>query len=154
MEILKKYRIVFLFVLVLLLLVLIRPLFSGGFANHADQWAKPSFDRKNIISRDQLKTLQGEVLLVELTSPEHPSSQPNGRIKQIPAGDILEKDNYKMIQQHKGPVVLHATDLSLSAKVWMILSQTGKSELYILADSMNYEVLKYKFRPDSIIRPE
>jgi 3-mercaptopyruvate sulfurtransferase SseA len=36
------------------------------------------------------------------------------------------------IRKNKGPVILVSGDTSVSARVWMVLSETGMKNLYIL----------------------
>jgi len=39
----------------------------------------------------------------------------------------------------KGPVILYSNDISVSARVWMVLSQTGIKNIYILDTSVGNE---------------
>ena len=52
--------------------------------------------------------------------------------------------------KHDGPVVLTSSDPGLTARIWMLLSQMGREDLYIISDSEN-EVLKFKLETDSTI---
>ncbi|MCK7537140.1 MAG: rhodanese-like domain-containing protein [Marinilabiliales bacterium] len=47
---------------------------------------------------------------------------------------ILEKENLKLIRKNKGPVILCSDDSSVSARVWMVLSEMGIKNIYILQD--------------------
>ncbi len=67
----------------------------------------------------------------------------------IAAGRLLDKENLKAIHTHQGPVLLVSDDPSISAKAWMILSQMGYRDLFVLTEKDSTEVLKYKFRPDT-----
>jgi hypothetical protein len=63
----------------------------------------------------------------------------------------LNKNNFSLIGKHNGPVLLYSADPGLSARIWMLLSQMGRRNIYILTDSTDNEILKYKFRPDSLM---
>jgi hypothetical protein len=41
----------------------------------------------------------------------------------------------KLIRKNRGPVVLYSEDISEVARIWMILSETGVRDLYILSES-------------------
>jgi hypothetical protein len=75
-------------------------------------------------------------------------------IIQIPADSILCNQYLSIIKKHKGPLLLFSDDKTISARIWMILSQIGRRNIFILTNNKNNEVFKYKFRPDTLIRPE
>jgi hypothetical protein len=58
------------------------------------------------------------------------------------------------MKNNDGPVLLNSSEEAVSARVWMILSQLGHSNIYIVTDDPEIEVMKNKFRPDTLIRPE
>lgn len=154
MHILKKYQLLFIIVIVTAALVLFKALTNSGFKSDAGKWAAASFSGENIISREQLKDLSGNILAIDL-------SENGGNIAKLPEGavsfppkSVMDDRIRRMIHQHNGPVVLYADDLAVSAKIWMLLSQTGQTQLYVLTDSMDNETIKYKFRPDTLIKPE
>ncbi|HWR74781.1 MAG TPA: hypothetical protein VN276_04045, partial [Bacteroidales bacterium] len=57
----------------------------------------------------------------------------NKILKQNPES-ILEKTNLSLIRKNKGPVILYAEDDSVSARVWMVLSEMGIRNIFILRD--------------------
>jgi len=76
----------------------------------------------------------------------------SGELRNIPPDSILNKNHSTQIMKHDGPVLLYSSDPGLSARIWMLLSQMGRRNIYILTDSTDNEVLKYKFRPDSLMK--
>jgi hypothetical protein len=86
------------------------------------------------------------------TSAALPSNMTN--IVIIPADSILSKKYSKQIRRNNGPVLLCSSELSVSARTWMILSQSGFKDVYIFSGDSDNEVLKEKFRPDTIAGPE
>jgi hypothetical protein len=73
-----------------------------------------------------------------------------GDIDNIPADSVLSGENIRKVLKYKGPVVIRSLDPGLSARIWMLLSQMGREDLYILTDNAENEVLKFDFQADSI----
>ena len=67
---------------------------------------------------------------------------------------ILNKDNLNKINKFNGKIFLTSPDQALSARIWMVLSQMGIKNLYILTNDNDNETFKNKFRPDSLTGPE
>jgi 3-mercaptopyruvate sulfurtransferase SseA len=72
----------------------------------------------------------------------------------IPADSILSKKYLNTIRKHNGPVILFSSEMAVSARIWMLLSQMGCKNIYILTNNTDNEVFKSKFRPDTVTRPE
>jgi len=134
MKILKKNWLILSIVLLVVAMVLIRNFSPNCFRYDAVRWAAASADRSNIISADQLAGEGERVLLISLGSPAEVPVELKGRTVTIPPGEILGRENIRVIRKNKGPVVLFSGDGSVSARVWMVLSETGIKNLYILAD--------------------
>jgi|WetSurSiteA1Bulk_404760.scaffolds.fasta_scaffold00427_2 hypothetical protein len=149
----KKYSTVLILVAPLLVLVFLKSFTPGHFKNDAEKWAAPSVDQSNLLSSEQLNSLPGKTLMVNLGSD---TNIPEGVTERIntTAQSILDKDIQTILHSHKGNIILVSDDPALSARMWMLLSQMGYKKLYILSDSVDNEVLKYKFQPDSATRPE
>ena len=132
MKTIIKYKYVLTAVAVLAALVLIRTLNPGIFRYDAVKWAEPSVAGGNIVSPDNLQAIGNDILFVILDADcQVPDMAGAVRLAAAP-GDLLTGDNIRKIRQNKGPVVLCAGDLSVSARVWMVLSETGIRKLYIL----------------------
>jgi hypothetical protein len=148
MKRLRPYRLVILIVLPVILLVLIRALAPGRFKPDARNLAKASFTNANIIEPGQVAALNGKPLILKLVNGEIPNTPPGDTLV-VPAGRLLEKDILKTIHAFEGPVLIYSADPAISAKAWMILTQMGYRDLFVLTDTEGNEVLKYKFRSDS-----
>jgi hypothetical protein len=131
----------------LLAIIFVKSFGYGHFRGNAEKWAQPSMDQANLITQAMLNTLHGNTLMIDLSESGDRLKDYNGTIN-IPASAILEKDNLKKLHAHKGNILLVSDDPALSARIWMLLSQMGYRNLYILEDSTDNEVLKYEFRPD------
>ena len=154
MKIIKEYKVVIIIVLPILILVLIRSFGTGYFKTDAVKWAEPSVLRSNIISFDKAVSLPGNKLFVNILGEDGAIITPGMKSINIPADSILNKKVLHSVKNNNGPVLLHSSEEAVSARVWMILSQLGHSNIYIVSDDPENEVMKNKFRPDTLIRPE
>jgi hypothetical protein len=144
MKSIKGYGIVIAIIAVVLLLVILR---SGGdkFRPDARKWAEASISGQNFITATQVESMPGEKLVIVLSGP----SIEKDVYRTIPMAPetVLQKENIELIRNNHGPVIISSADISVSSRVWMILSQMGIKQLYILGDKP--EVLVNEIRPDS-----
>jgi hypothetical protein len=153
MNLINKYRIILAFILPLLILLSIKTCRSGSFKYDAKKWAESSFDNSNIINASEFAKLSGEKLLVSLDDC-NTNIDDNSTGVHISPDSVLSRKYITLIRDHEGPVVISSSDPALSARIWMVLSQTGFRDLFILSDTFDNEVFKNEFRPDTIVRPE
>jgi hypothetical protein len=154
MGLIKKYKVVIAVVLPVLILVLLRSFGSNHFKSDAKKLAEPSVLRSNIISVDNTGTLPGKKLIINLNEEKNLISGNGVESLIVSADSILNKNILRTIGKHEGPVLLYSADVAVSARLWMLLSQLGYRNLYILADDTDNEISKNKFRPDTLVRPE
>lgn len=155
MNLLKRNWLVVSIILLVVTIVLIRAFSSNSFRYDAVRWAAPSADGSNLISAEQLAGTAdhlagaGDQVLVinlggttELPGPVGMTTLP-GQLKvktvMIVPGEILERENLKLIRRSKGPVILSSDDASVSARVWMVLSEMGIKGVYILRNKAGRE---------------
>lgn len=153
MNLINRYRIIIAFVVPLVLLLSIRTCRSGSFKYDAKKWAESSFDNSNIINVSEVAKLSGEKLVVCLDDSYNIMDDKSTSVH-ISPDSVLNRKYLSRIRDHKGPVLISSSDPALSARIWMVISQTGFSDLFILSGSNDNEVFKYEFRPDTMIRPE
>ncbi len=132
MKFIKQYRLVLPLFLLVVILVLIRTFSQKNFRYDAVKWAEPSAIGSNILTKDQIATLSGEILLINLGNDAAIDEQFQGNTMNINPDSILEKTNLMRIRKNKGPVILYSGDNSVSARVWMVLSEMGMKNIYIL----------------------
>jgi len=154
MGLIKKYKAVIFIVLPILILVLFRILNTSNFESNAKKWAEPSFNRSNIINTEESRSLSGNKLIISLGEDVKELSDINFSVLNIPADSVLCKNYFSVIRKHDDPILLLSSDPAVSARIWMVLSQMGISNIYILTNESDNEVLKYKFRPDTVAKPE
>jgi len=155
MDLIKKYRLVIAVVLPILILVLLRSLGVNHFKNNVKRWAEPSVKQSNTIDIKQSDALSGKKLIINLDNDVIGIREISADAQNIPADSVLTKKYFKIIRKHDGPVLLFSSQPSVSARIWMILSQMGFNNTYILTNNKDNEVFKYKFRPDTLsLRPE
>jgi hypothetical protein len=127
-----KYKYVLAAVVVLAVLVLIRAFNPNIFRYDAARWAEPSVTGENIVTPEKLPATGGKILFVILdTDFQVPDMGGSVRMTASP-GDLLSGENLRKIRKNKGPVVICSEDMSVSSRVWMVLSETGIRQLYIL----------------------
>lgn len=153
MSLLKNFRTPLIIVIITILVITYRLISPGGFRPDAKKWAEPSFTGSNVVSREAAIALPGTKLVVLLDPAEEDGLKADPSVVMLHPGSVLSKNDIKTIKNHEGPVLLLSTEPALSARTWMVLAQRGMKNLYII-NNQNDEILKYKFRPDSIISPE
>jgi len=150
MSFIKKYRFILAIVMPILILIIFRFYGSNHFKPDAGKWAAPSLTGTNLVSVENFSSLPGKKLIIMLDNSRY-STFADGDSFNISPDSILLSTNIKMMKKNDGPILLVSSESSSAAKIWMILSQMGVRNLYILGEP---EVLKYEFRPDTIARPE
>jgi len=153
MNTLKKYGFVSAIFLILLLAVIYKSFSHSGFRYDAPKLAAPSFQGSNIITAEQIPGLQN-ALIIEMNNSDALKGRYNEITLKINPDSILERNNFRKIEKCKGPVILVSSENSIAARMWMLLSQKGLKNIFILSEDKDFEVLKKKFRPDSLSMPE
>jgi hypothetical protein len=139
MKFLRRYWLVLSITLLVVILVMIRT-YSHNFRYDAVRWAGPSALRSNIVTADQIRTMGSDMLLVVLGNEAPRIELPNDKILILNPESILEKTNLSLISKNRGPVVLYSDDNSVSARVWMVLSEMGIKNILIIQDTSKNEL--------------
>jgi hypothetical protein len=154
MKIFNRYKVIIFVVLSVLILVFIRSFGTIHFKSDSKKWAEPSLTRSNIISIEKPGTLSGNKLFINLDTKINELAGIAQDVKNISPDSILTKKYRNAILKHNGPVLLYSDDIANSARIWMIISQLGCRNIYILTSNTDNEVFKNKFRPDILTGPE
>jgi hypothetical protein len=154
MKFVNKYKILIIITIVTIILVLVRTLSIGHFKSDARVLAQPSVNHSVIVSDKQLSTIAGNIMFLKLDRIESLKKDMAGKVFAVSVDSVLEKRILRKILDHKGPVVLLSSDKAVSARIWMILSQIGRHDLFILTDDPYNEVFKDTFSPDTLNGPE
>jgi rhodanese-related sulfurtransferase len=154
MNIINNFKVVITVVLIILILVIIRAFSANHFANDAKRLAEPSVIRTNIITPEQIKNLSGVKLIINLDEETERTNDQGIELVNIPVDSILNNNRLNTIRKHDGPVLLVSSETAVSARIWMVLSQMGYKNIYILTNYADNEVFKYNFQPDTLVRPE
>lgn len=139
MKFLKQYWLVLSITLLAVILVMIRT-YSHNFRYDAVRWAEPSALRSNILTEDQIPGMSSDILLITLESEAPAIEKLQHKILKLNSESILEKANLSLIRKNKGPVILFSDDNSVSARVWMVLSEMGIKNIFILQGQRNNEL--------------
>ena len=149
-EVIKKNWEVIVIVLILLVLILVRSTGKNHFKNDDKKWAQSSISKSDIIISEKLRLPDGKNLLINLDKDTSKLTKNNSDLLNISPDSVFSKKYFNTIMKHDGPVLLFSSNSGVSARVWMLLCQMGRKKLYIFSDKADNEVLKYKFKPDSI----
>jgi uncharacterized membrane-anchored protein len=112
--------------------VMIRALSKNSFSYDAVKWAGPSALGANILTEDMIASLSGTILIVNLGGKAMVSEPFQENTLTMDPVSVLLKENLGLIRKTKGPVILYSDDISVSARIWMILSEMGMKNIYIL----------------------
>jgi hypothetical protein len=153
MNFIRTNKILVIIITAVIVLIIIRLVSPGNFKPDAKKWAEPSINRTNIVSIPEAGSLEGEKLIVTFGQSSDEIKSMSGSFLASSPDSVLSKVNLKKIKSHDGPVLLYSQDISVSARVWMVFGQLGYRNVFIVTENPENEVLKYKFRPDTI-RPE
>ncbi len=149
MDLVKKFRAVIIVVLPVLILVLIRLFNTNQFRNDAKKWAEPSVIQSNIITPEKYGSLSGNILIIHLDAEKNGISGIKGNEVEILPDAILQSENLKQVKKNNGPVLLFSADPAISSRIWMVLSQLGCKNIFILTKEADNEILKYQLPNDS-----
>ena len=143
----KNWELV-LVVLALTVLVLFRSISNNHFKSDAKKWAAPSMNQSNTITGEMLVTLKETYRLIDLDKDSIQKAIVLNS-ERIDPDSLFARKYITSIKEFKGKVILYSSNPGVSARMWMLLSQMGLSNIYILTDSDN-EVLKYTLKHDSL----
>ena len=132
MKFLKQYWSVISILMIVTALILVRTFNQGNFRYDAVRWAEPSLSGSNILTADQVNSLDGEKLIIDLGNNAEIISRFMESARVMDPVSILEKENIRIIRGNKGPVILASGDISVSARIWMVLGEMGLKNLFIL----------------------
>ncbi|WP_346862375.1 rhodanese-like domain-containing protein [uncultured Draconibacterium sp.] len=147
MKQLKSLGLIILFLAVVLVLLVVRLLDKDLFKQEAEQAIKQSTAGQNLITSAELKNT-GDFLFVNLSTD---AADPGSFENSVPIAfkHILDAENQKLFKESKSKIVLYSEDNSEATKAWVILSQMGFENVFLLQTEENGDVLKYKFQPDT-----
>ncbi len=134
MKLLKRNWLILIIMVLVAAMVLVRSVRQNSFRYDAVRWAAASADGSNLISPDQIALAGEQVLLISLGNTSEVPAQFKEQAVMISPGSILERENMKLIRKNRGPVILSSDDPSVSARVWMVLSEMGIKNLFVLSD--------------------
>lgn len=152
MRLLNKYKAIIAISGVIIILVCIRSFNIDHFKNNAKSLAGPSFNHSIIISEKQIGIIGKNILFVNLNKVDLPTKDFHNEVITVKPDSILNRENLRKIIKHKGSVLLISSDPSVASRIWMILSQMGRHDIFILTDNPDNEVSKNKFQPDTLNR--
>lgn len=148
---LSNLKIVLLVLVVVLVLVIVKTVGKDGFKQDAKSAVEAADSNNFMISVNEIENNKTQYLIVDLN--ESVSSRFENSLK-IPFEELLEESSLKQLKETENKILLVASDISITAKAWVILNQLDIKNVFILSNEDNPEVLKYEFQPDTVARLE
>jgi len=152
----KQLKFALMILIPVVILVIIRSVSTNHFQPDAKKLAEPSVLRSNLISDEEMAAISGKILLINMgeINSVSPGIGSNTEILNITTDEILKKPIIRKLKGFNGKVILASPDESVAPRMWMLLSQMGIDNLFILTADKENESFKNKFRPDTLTRPE
>ena len=138
MKFIKQYWLVILIISLVTLLVLLRTFNQNKFRYDAVKWAEPSVLGSNLLTENQAVSIEGKKLIIALGGEVTVSKPFQDGVLRMDPESILQKGNLDILRKNKGPVILYSDQISVSAKVWMVLSEMGLKNIYIILPQENH----------------
>lgn len=154
MKLLKEFRLIFIFLFVILALIGYRTLRPSGFKYDARKLAEDSFNGTNVVNEEEMARMEGEKLVLDLDRTYNPDANSGTQTLAIGPDSVLHEAVLRRLKKNRGPVIVYSSDEGKAARVWMVLAQTGFRQLYILLPHDSTEADKSEFRSDTMTGPE
>ncbi|MDB4581981.1 rhodanese-like domain-containing protein [Draconibacterium sp.] len=154
MKQLKSFISVFITLLIILVFVFARTSNKNLFKQDSIRAIEASRNGNNAISSSGLENLSAPYIVINLSNSEVSNTFQSQNIINIPFENLLDKTNQKILNDAEGKIVLYSKDVSIASKAWVILNQLNFENVFILESEEDSEVLKYKFQPDTVAKPE
>lgn len=154
MKQIKKLGWVLGLIILVAVIMIIRLTSPDLFKQNASAAIDAAQNNANFILAEQVSANSGEFLVVDLNDSEKYNSTTFRNSVNIPFQTLLEKTNLETLKSTSKKIALFSSEISTSAKAWVILNQLNIQNVFILQNSPDEEVLKYKFRPDTVAQPE
>lgn len=137
MKFLKQYWLVLSIFLLVVCLVLIRTFSREQFRYDAVKWVESSIPASNLVTEDRILKMDGQALLINLGNELQSDWKTQFKTVTLNPGLILERENLMLIRKNKGPVILFSDNGSVSARIWLVLSEMGMKNIFILDSESN-----------------
>jgi hypothetical protein len=133
-RIIKKYGPVLALFLLVLIAVIFRASSGTGFMYDASLHAGESADGSNIINTEDLGRFEQNALFIDLGPEFRPVEKQYPLYIRMDPESVLLRKNFRKIRKHDGPVILISSRPPVAARMWMIISQKGVRDIYILSE--------------------
>jgi hypothetical protein len=106
---------------------------TSRYESNSEKRAAPTFDNSNFITNEALRRMPNPILVFIQRENE---TRSHGDTLSVAFNKIMDQDFTSKLHGRHGIIVLTSDDPALSARAWMILSQTGVDSLYILKEGV------------------
>jgi len=143
---LKDLQIVLFILLIVLVLVIAKTTGKNRFKIDAKNAIEVISSNNFSVSLTGFRAAENQFLVVGLN--ESGSIQFDNSLK-VPFEKLIDETLIQKLKETEKKILLVSEDNSLAIKSWVILSQLGFKNIFVLSDVENAEVLKYKFQPET-----
>ncbi|MFN8255491.1 MAG: rhodanese-like domain-containing protein [Bacteroidales bacterium] len=172
MKTLKNLLIIIVPLTVILILVIYKALDKDSFKLDAEEVIKQSINQEHVLSIAEFKEKLAQnnaVVIIDLRKKEDFDKDHIKNAKNIPLENLQQKKSLDFLLNEQNEKILYSETVANSAKAWALFTRLGIEKLYILdvpgelignellnkdTSIEKSEVLKYKFQPDTLSKPE
>ncbi|MDX2415648.1 MAG: hypothetical protein QNK33_10695 [Bacteroidales bacterium] len=137
-------------IMIIIIILVIKQLAGNSFRQGAENYSVSALKGTNITSMEEfIKLKKGSIIRIDDADV---SANPNNLpIISLKTSELFSRSSIKSLRRSSVPRIIIADDPGIEASVWTLLSQKGIKELMINPEREDESVLKYKFRPDTIM---
>ena len=145
---LKDLKIVLFILLIVLVLVIAKTTGKNRFKQDAKNAIEVITSNNFSVSLTDFRAAENQFLVVDLSESGSIQIQFDNSMK-VTFEKLIDETLIQKLKETEKKILLVSEDNSLAIKSWVILSQLGFKNIFVLSDVENAEVLKYKFQPET-----
>lgn len=137
-------------ILVLIIILVIKQFSGNSFRQGAENYSVSALKGTNTILMEEFINLKkGSIIRIDNADVfANPNNLP---LISLNSSGLLSRFSIKSLRNSSVPRIIIAEDPGTEARVWILLSQKGIKELMINPEREDDLVLKYEFRPDTLM---
>ncbi len=137
-------------IMILIIILAIKQLSGNSFRQGAENNSVSALKGTNITLMEEFINLE-EGSIIRIDDAEVFANPNNLPIISLKTSELFSRSSIKSLRRSSVPRIIIANDPGIEASVWTLLSQKGIKDLMINPEREDESVLKYEFRPDTIM---
>ncbi len=151
MKKIKSERNILLPIIIILIIILVIKQFSGNnFRQGAENNSVSALKGTNITLMEEFINLE-KGSIIRIDDADIVANPNNLPIISLSSDNLFSRSSIKSLRRSSVPRIIIADNPAIEASVWTLLSQKGIKDLMINPEREDESVLKYEFRPDTIV---